>query len=314
MRSAWLIVSAILLAASPCFAEEPGDDQQACDEAYGDGDGNDILDLLDPGAPAEQRSRVLKGYERASAIPGCTSYIRTLAQLYRHGPELPGNLVQRDVARASELLLSSAEAGNLDAYASLAEIALHEGDARGAMKWTQVYLYFVKNVEKSFLDRKNLDFYSAAYNGDLLARAEHAWRSERPKLSRSLIAADLSDYVGQRKHVATTIATKLADVYRAGAGESDNGPKVKSLGACTPKIPRGVKAASVVYIVEVLPSGTIGRVLPESFSPGPELLEALAPCVRAYGFESFTGEQAKILRIPVTFGGARGSRAPSFAL
>ena len=314
MKLDWLILLVALSAASPCLATEVGNHAD-CDEVYGDGYEHAVLDLLDPNVPADRRARAFEGYQRVSAIAHCTDYTYTLGQLYRLGPDLPGNLATRDTARAQELLLASAEAGRMDAYANLAEMALRDGEAREAMKWTQVYLYFVKNVEKSFMDRESVQFYSAAYNGDLLSRAERAWRRVQPKLDRKLIVEDLSGYVSlYKKQVAERISEEKAEAFKALAEGSDDGLRVKSVGACTPGVAKGISAAVAVYILEILPSGKIGRVLPESFSPDPVVLSVLAPCALVYDFEPFEGERPKTVRVPVMFGYGNGRYAPSFKL
>lgn len=315
MKLIWLMLSVALLAASPCRADESGDVHPDCDEAQGDGHENSILDLLDPDAPTGRRAQALEGYQRASAIAHCTEYGYTLGQLYRHGPDLPGNMVPRDTAKARELLVASAEAGLMDAYASLAEMALLDGDAREAMKWTQVYLYFVKNVQKSFMDTESVRFYSAGYNGDLLMRVERAWRGAQPKLNRKVIAEDLSGYIKQHKEqVATRVRENMAESNEALVAGLDDGLRLKSVGTCPPMSLAGIGGATVVYIVEVLPSGEIGRVLPESFSPTPAVVKKLAHCARVSEFEPFDGEEPRTVRIPVAYGYERGRRAPSFKL
>jgi len=315
MKKNWGLLLVALLAAFDCFADEGTGTHTKCSEAYGPGYRSSALDLLDAETPADRRAAALEGYLRVSALPHCTADIHTLGQAYRHGPELPGNLVPQDTARARELLLQVAEAGRLSVYADLAEMALRQGDAREAMKWTQVYLYFVKNVQKAFLDRDGARFNSAGYNGNLLLRAERAWRKARPRLDRKLIEADLSDYVQQSgRDVTERIRTGFTERRERVSEEAGSQVRGRSTGLCEPEGMRGIDAAAVVYIVEVLPSGEIGRVLPESFFPDPAAAEKLAHCVHTYAFEPFEGEQPRTVRIPVVFGYAPGVFTPSFKL
>lgn len=315
MRKNWGLLLVALLAAFDCLAGEGAGTHTTCAEAYGPGYQSSTLDLLDAGTPADRRAAALEGYLRLSALPHCMTDIHTLGQAYRHGPELPGNLVPQDTARARELLLQVAEAGRLSVYADLAEMALRQGDAREAMQWTQVYLYFVKNVEKEFLDKEDARFTSAGYNGNLLLRAERAWRKTRPRLDRKLIEADLSDYVQQSgREVRDRIRTDFTERRERVSEEAGSEVRARSAGRCEPEGMRGIDAAAVVYIVEVLPSGEIGRVLPESFFPDPVAAEKLAHCVHTYAFEPFEGEQPRTVRIPVVFGYAPGVFTPSFKL
>ena len=79
-----------------------------------------ILDLLDPEAPAERRASALETYERLATIKECPEFAYTLGQLYRHGPDLPGNPLAQDVPRARELIRPMAEeAGYIGAFADL---------------------------------------------------------------------------------------------------------------------------------------------------------------------------------------------------
>lgn len=315
MKWSWVGLLAALAVTFVCHADEGDGVRPKCNDAYGPGYRTSVLDLLDPATPADRRAAAVEGYLRASALAHCTGYMHTLGQLYRHGPELPGNLLPQDTAKAHDLLLRSAEAGHMSAYADLAEMALREGDAREAMKWTQVYLYFVKNVEKTFLDRERARFHSAGYNGDLLLRAERAWRKARPRLDRKLIGEDLSGYVTQdREEVAEHIHDRMTKTREGMTTATQSAPQVKSVGACKPAGMRGISAAMVVYVVEVLPSGRIGRVLPESFSPDPVVVERLAHCARVYEYEPFDGERPRIVRIPVMYGYSRGDFVPSFKL
>ena len=314
MKRSWIALLAALAAAFACHAHQGGSAAE-CNAAHGPGHATSILDLLDPDASADRRAAALEGYQRASALPHCTDYMYTLGQLYRHGPELPGNLLPKDTARARDLLLAGAEGGRLSSYADLAEMALREGDAREAMKWTQVYLYFVKTVTRSLMDNESVKFNSAGYNGNLLLRAERAWRKARPRLDRKLIDQDLSAYVAQSgREVAERIRSSQTETRRRTTASTPDELRVKNVGTCEPPKIRGIDAAMVIYVVEVLPSGRIGRVLPETFSPDPVVVEMLAHCPRVYEYEPFDSERARTVRIPVVYGYARDAFTPSFRL
>ena len=101
----------------------------------------DIMDAYDPAAPLQRREAALAAMRSSTQ---CAYHAFSLGQLYRHGPDLPGNLVARDLDRARSLILAYAESGYINAYADLAELELKAGNARDAMKWTQVYLSLLK--------------------------------------------------------------------------------------------------------------------------------------------------------------------------
>lgn len=316
MKWNWMLLPVALAATFACHADEGGSPPK-CSLLPTSADTNPFVDLIDPAAPADRRAAVLEGFQRASALPHCTEQMYTLGQLYRHGPELPGNLLPQDTARARELLLGSAEDGYMSAYADLAEMALAEGDAREAMKWTQVYLYFVKNVEKIYMNKESVQFYSAGYNGDLLLRAERAWRKARPRLDRALINKDLSGYVTHyRDEVATRIHSRIRK--RKTREEPASAPpgelRGKLVGTCKPSGMKGINAARVVYLVEVLPSGEIHRAVAESFAGDPAVVEKLAHCARIHEYQPFNGQTTRVARIPVWYGYPRSDFTPSFKL
>lgn len=308
-----MLLLATLAASFACHADE-GDPLPKCHQFFDPDHATPHMDVFDPAAPAHLRAAALDGFQKASTLAHCTNDIHTMGQLYRHGPDLPGNLLPKDTARARELLVRSAEAGRLSTYADLAEMALVEGEAREAMKWTQVYLYFLKNVGKVYMNKERTQFESAGYNADLLLRAERAWRKARPRLDRALIDEDLSTYVTRyRNEVAERIHGRMKAEQSVFAPKEPGELRLKRVGSCKPLRMKGVTAASVVYLMEVLPSGRIGRVVPESFSGNPVAMEKLAHCARVYEFEPFDGETPRVVRIPVTYGFADGY-APSFNL
>ena len=103
-------------------------------------------DLLDADPPPARPAGALAAYQRLAEMPDCPEFGYTLGQLYRHGEYLPGNLLPQDLDKARALIRPMAEDGYLPAFADLAEMEMRHANAREAMKWTQLYLYYVDKV------------------------------------------------------------------------------------------------------------------------------------------------------------------------
>jgi hypothetical protein len=257
----------------------------------------DLFAILDSEADPAIRTEHLR---RLTAQQHCEGAKRSLGLLYRHGPDLPGNLLARDGAKARELLLGDAEAGYTITFADLAEMALAEGQAREAMKWTQVYLYLVK--QRAAFRTKGEMLERSGYNADLLLRAQRAWRAARPRLAQGLVVADLNAYLdGRETAILAAINARDAKAARAGSGQPDTGvPRVRKTNSCDGVVLREAGYAS--YLVQVLPDGRVARAVVENFSPSPAVAEALRTCTRAYEFHPFDGPEPEVVRIPVFYG------------
>lgn len=262
-----------------------------------DNTGFDVVDVFDPGTDASERQRSL---QELTAYAHCPGYGYSLGVLYRHGSDLPGNLVEKDLPRARELLLNSGEEGNLIAYADLAEIALKEKQPREAMKWVQVYLYFVKT--RGNFDPDSWSFDRSGYNADLLARAGNAWRKAKPALPRDWIGADLNAYLAGRKQAVTAAIANhdaKAEAANLKPEPSQAELRIKRVHDCQAD---SKWQGYATYLVEVRPDGEISRVALENFSPEPGIGQDLARCARAYEFHPFEGSEPLVARIPVFFG------------
>ena len=130
MKLHWILACLALATPFSALAADNPDAGQACEDAYAALPRGTILDLLDPQAPAERRSAALAAYERLATMTACPEFAYTLGQLYRHGPDLPGNPMPQDVPKARELILPMAEAGYLPAYADLAEMEMRHAHGR----------------------------------------------------------------------------------------------------------------------------------------------------------------------------------------
>jgi hypothetical protein len=304
-----LWVFAMLLAAIACPLLAHAGDATRCEEAYVALPAGAILDLLDPDAPGERRVRALQDYERLATMRECPEFGYTLGQLYRHGPELPGNLVGEDIAKAKELIQAMAMDGYLPAFADLAEMVMREGEHREAMLWTQVYLHLVRTVQRPGVDADDAQFMRTAYNGHLLTRAETVWRWQKPAVPRRRVTEDLNAWLsehGASVHKRMTERQQGSD-RRASA---QDGPLPRVLARaddCRLILDPRIGAATVSWIVEVLPTGQMGRVVLENFVPRAGFVEGLRPCLQRYRFEPFAGEAPVTRRISLVYGSPEGA-------
>ncbi|HEV8694146.1 MAG TPA: hypothetical protein VGQ93_08200 [Lysobacter sp.] len=261
-----------------------------------------VIDAYDPGADTAKRQQAVEWLIAGASL--CPTSVYPLGQLYRHGSELPGNLLAKNVQKAQELILASAEDGYLFAYADLAEMALNEKQPREAMKWTQVYLYFLTRHSDRF-DRGSGSFDRSGYNAELLARATVAGEAAKPRLSRKLIRADLADYLQSRE---AAVAAKLLEreekrmASTSSAASASDKLRIKGgKGACFAN-PTSLATGYATYLLEVQPSGVVSRVVLENFSPDLRIDEALRRCVEVYQFDAFAGDQPQVIRIPAVYG------------
>lgn len=310
-RMKWRWIPLWLALAMPlvCFADEGIDGVVDCGEAYAAIPEGSILDLLDPDAPDDRRALALEHYQRLSTIKSCPEFGYTLGQLYRHGPDLPGNPLPRDIPKAHELIRAMAEAGYLPAYADLAEMVMRHGDPREAMKWTQVYLYFVRTVQPPLMNPGKAQFHRSAYNGHLLNRAEVVWTWQKPAVPRKRVVEDLNEYLGQHgTRVARLMRERLQGQHGSAASQEGRFPRVlKGADDCRITPIDRIGAATVSWIVEVLPSGEMGRVVLENFVPKAAVADKLGQCLQMFEFEAFDGTRPATVRIPLMYGSPEGA-------
>lgn len=267
-----------------------------------------LIDILDPDHAPEAKQAALVELE-ARIADGCAHDAYVMGTLLRHGSALPGNVVERDPARAALLIEAFARSGYVRAYADLAEMALAQNDARSAMKWTQVYLSFRREPG----DRASRDFDRRGYNANLLMRSDAAWRKAR--LQRSEIAPFLKDYLDA--HRATVLAGLRAesksDRRAPGAlqGDADEAP------ALVPKhypnvvdVRRlNIEPGYAIFLLEVQPDGHVSRIVAESFGPSADTPAALKPLIAGISFEPFNCSEPRVARVPVVYGYSEGGPA-----
>ncbi|GAB3090722.1 hypothetical protein [Lysobacter terrae] len=287
----WLFAALICALGFNAYA----DPAPSCDD---DSNSYRLFDLLDPEAAPEVRQEQLHLLKERVHCPDAA---RSLGLLYRHGADLPGNPVERDDTQAHELLLRSAQLGNLLTFADLAEMALRNGQAREAMKWTQVYLYLLRH--RAAYDRTDDSFERSGYNADLLVRADREWRAARPRLDRALISADLNEYLKGESGVAILAAIDATDaraVKASSRGPAADEPRIRAVHLCSGVISRTAGYAS--YLVQIMPDGSVGRVVLENFSPTPKIGAALRSCASVYEYYPHAQKAPMEVRIPVFFG------------
>lgn len=309
MEWRWIGLFAALAAPVAATAAEDTFAAGACSEAYDALPQGTVLDLLDPNVPTERRTSALEAYERLATLEGCPEFGYTLGQLYRHGPDLPGNLVPQDLPKARGLIRTMAEDGYLPAYADLAEMEMRHANAREAMKWTQVYLYFTRTVLQDYLSgADDMQFQRSAYNGNLLARVEIIWKWPRPRLPRKLVREDVEAYLATHETaVAQRMREREEGMHRRASAQDIGLVRVANdPGPCYVKLDR-IGAASAAWIVEVLPSGETGRVVLENFVPNAQVTEEMKACLLQRRFAAFQGDRAATARFHIVAGSTEGA-------
>ncbi len=299
-----------LLAVPPASGSQPNADVAVdCEATYRSIPATSILDLLDPEAPAARRTEALGQYERLAAISECPQFGYTLGLLYRHGPDLPGNLLPRDIPRAQRFIRAMAENGYLPAYADLAEMVMRHGDHREQMKWTQVYLNFVEKAQRPLMkDGREIQFHRSAYNAHLLRRAEVVWRWQKRLPARRVVREDLNEYLTQQEsRVLPLLQAREAGTFRRVSAQDAGVSVRKGIEDCYPDVDLRTGAATAAFIVEVLPSGRTGRVVLENFVPTALVADKLKECVAMYEFEPFDGDRPRTLRVLVLYGSPEGT-------
>lgn len=282
----------------------------SCDAAYLALPHGTILDLLDPEAPADRRTQALSAYQRLASMKECPEFAYTLGQMYRHGPYLPGNPLPQDFDKARELILPMAEAGYLPAFADLAEMEMRQAHVREAMKWTQVYLYFVDAVlVKYSKDTDDRLFERSAYNAHLLSRVSFLWRHFPPKLPDRVIKEDLNAYLSAHEASVTQRMREQFEGRHRGASTQNGGPGYTVSGSEYIKLPGDLSAAAGSWIVEVQPSGQIGRVVLENLVPNIAVAEKIRQyMLRRYRFVPFDGAESRTTRVSIVVGSREGER------
>lgn len=319
MRWHWAGLSAAAAASFCCAAQTPEaahaapppgpDPAVVCDTAYAVLPYGTILDLLDPEAPTDRRTAALEAYQRLATMEECPEFAYTLGQLYRHGPDLPGNPLPQDVPRAREMIRPMAEAGYLNAFADLAEMEMRHANSRETMKWTQIYLYFMQTVTMEQADPDERQYQYSAYNGNLLARAELIWKWPVPALPRRLVREDLDAYLAENgERVTRLMRERMQGRHLRSSAQDGIGVRVANdPGRCYVRQVDRIGAASAAWIVEVLPSGETGRVVLENFVPNPEVTEVMKQCLQRVRFAPLEGNKPVTFRYSMVMGTSEGA-------
>lgn len=141
----------------------------------------DAQHLFDVGAEPALRQRAMQvAVKHALAGDGQAAYY--LGALYRHGSAHPAKLVEKDLPSARRWLRTCVESTHcpLVALASLAELELEAGDARGAMQWAQAWVVLDRELRRLELqdERRRLPhetlYSGTAYQAFLLSRCYKA--------------------------------------------------------------------------------------------------------------------------------------------
>jgi hypothetical protein len=267
------------------------------------------IDAFDPELVPDARRRAVEALTVAAAHPACDSgpdY--QLGLLYRHGPDLPGNPLPRDAARARELIGRAAREGRIQGYAELAEMALADGDAPEAMRWTQGYLLEVRRAGIAG------DFDLQGYNADLLRRAAGALkRAGLPSGGKALTAAlkahlareqsahEADQALGQTSQVGTAAGAASASLAEGSGDEIDLRVKRRPTDDYDLR-ELLLDGGRVDYLLEVQPDGRVSRIVVETFSPTWRHAQVLRQLVEAFEFHPHTAAEPQVVRIPVIYG------------
>ena len=76
---------------------------------------------------------------------------------------------------------------------------------------------------------------------------------------------------------------------------------------CYVYLPRGIGAASAAWIVEVMPSGQVGRVVLENFVPNVEVAEKMKTCILRDTYAPFEGTEPVTVRRSMVVGSPEGA-------
>lgn len=132
MRSILGFALCLALAAGAARAESSADTRPAC-PGY-----SSASDPFDPsGDLALRRAALAKMESDVASLNAFQLY--GLGALYRLGREHPAALVDQDLAKARRYYVEASLGGEVDAYASMAELELAAGAPMEAMTWAQVY-------------------------------------------------------------------------------------------------------------------------------------------------------------------------------
>lgn len=324
MKATWIgVIAGMLIPLAGQAAEDPARAREAvavadpvaavadaiCEREYQALPYGTILDLLDPEAPPERRASALEAYQRLAAMKECPEFAYTLGQLYRHGPDLPGNPLPQDVPRARELIRPMAEqAGYLNAFADLAEMEMRHANARETMMWTQVYLHLVQRVRMDDADPDERHYQRSAYNGHLLARAELIWRWARPVLRRKMKEEDFNAYLAGHGDIVERVrAYEQGYSHRRHSAQNPGVRVTNDPGTCYISDIDRLGSASAAWIVEVLPSGEKGRIVLENFVPNAKVTEELKACLLRLEFAPFGGTTPVTFRYAAVMGSGEGA-------
>lgn len=132
MRSTLGILLALAMAAGPALAETSDGARPAC-PTY-----SSVSDPFDPSGDLALRQATLAKMESEAASLSAFQ-LHGLGALYRLGRAHPAALVDQDLAKARRYYVEASLGGEVDAYASMAELELAAGVPMEAMTWAQVY-------------------------------------------------------------------------------------------------------------------------------------------------------------------------------
>lgn len=255
--------------------------------------------LLEPNISSVNKQALTDRLIQEASAPHCADVGYMLGMMYRYGADLEGNPVAKDPVKAQVLIERYAREGYIHAYADLAEMHLEARNARDAMLWTQVYLYFVtRHGEKQLnLDQRH------GYGALLLASAYALAQKSDVGVSKKALGQLLDSYL--KPHLQEV----LQNLGKERAVVQESGLKIKS--TRTQSIPGLPSASRAVLLMEVLPSGTVNRIVTISYSPTPEAGRALKNWAAGMLFEPFEGAEPRYLRLPMEAGFGARSKSSS---
>ncbi len=255
----------------------------------------DLSILLDPDAVYMARVAELNMLKR-NAKSGHHASICTLGRLALLGPRHPAELPRFEYGDAKSWINRCVLGGDLDAMLVMAEAEIAERHGLEAMIWMQSYLKLAATLAPDLLES------AAPYKAGILARIERLYRSDRPSNEEVLeYVAGFLDGYGERISKAHGEGGN-AKWLPLPTGER---PEMKSRGpSLSGRFTRDMTDAEdeltyAVFIVEVDPSGKVGRVLVLESWPDADAARSLKSYAQSRRYNEVAGDASRWTYVPV---------------
>lgn len=276
MRSILGVVLCLAVAAGHALADASAAPRQDC-PAY-----SSASDPFDPtGDLALRRATLAKMESEAESLSAFQLY--GLGALYRLGHEHPAALVDQDLAKARRYYVEASLGGQVEAYASMAELELAAGAPMEAMTWAQVYTNAVRVRGRG---------QGLGYPASLIKRVAAEVRpGTRDEQKRRFAEFMLSHGEKFRARLAQTQAAGASPTCRAVEEDwpislaTDRAKLSTPRGRATLKL-AGANSGQATYHLMVAPDGSIASVRVIESLPTAAAARALEGVLRQMSFNA----------------------------